>query len=1136
MLRTILDTFRHHSALPRLMDALDRTRSASVHGLGGSSDAFLAAALLGPEPDTPLRRVLVVCPDDESSSLFRDDILAVLGSERVAFFPERDTEPYEQADSHFEVRSQRMETLDRLARSWMGIVVASAGALHDPTTPPGLVELTATGVRTGDAPGFDEFVRFLVEAGFKRTAAVSTAGEISVRGGIVDVYPFGGDPPYRVEFWGDAIESIRVFSTSTQRSLETVESFRIIPPDECITAAGLGAAERDRIAAVEQEAGIDLNRLRRAFDTGVRFNGLEQYLYMLYGSEALLPAHFTADDYVLALDPAHIEHALAARLEHSVTLRDRHIPDDPDLPPVSRMFAGPAEVRAALERLRIVDVYPLRPSGSSPIEFGVAGSRQYDGSFKDLTADIEKLRSRGAACFILCDNAGQMERLREIMGDDAEHVVTLVGILDGGFTAPDAGLAVFTDHEIFNRYRRRVRYRRYKEGVPIPDHRVLTLGDYVVHVDYGIGRYMGLRRQTIGGAETDCLLILYRDGDQLLLPVGQLEKLKKFTHEEGVVPVVTKLGGTAWDRIKERTRKSIERMAKDLLKLYAERKTVPGYRFVADEDLLRSFEDSFIYEDTPDQRRTWNEIRADMEKPVPMERFICGDVGFGKTEVAMRAAFLAVLNKKQVAVLVPTTVLAEQHDETFRERFADFPVIVESLSRFRTPKEQKAILDRLARGQVDIIIGTHRLLSRDVHIPNIGLLVVDEEQRFGVRHKERLKTFRKNVDVLSMSATPIPRTLNLSLMGARDISYINTPPHDRLTVHTEIVPFDEAAIVEAITREIDRDGQVFFIHNRVQSIDSMANYLRRLMPAVSFGVAHGQMPERALERVMSDYHHRKYQVLVCTMIIENGIDIPTANTILINRADSMGLAQLYQLRGRVGRSSRRAYASLMIPPRTALSRVAQQRLRTIEEFAELGSGFNIALRDMEIRGAGNILGTEQSGFIAAVGFDLYMELLRETIGVLRDDIVPRPPEVEVNTPWDAYIPEQLIPDPGERVLIYRRLAETVAPAEVTAIEEEVRDRYGRPDGPAATLLDIAYIRHDAAALDASEVIVGNCSATLRIPEGIEISRERVAEMVRKSPVQLDFSFRRGMEVSFPLPEVSGRTLDGVKKVLQALRG
>ena len=597
---------------------------------------------------------------------------------------------------------------------------------------------------------------------------------------------------------------------------------------------------------------------------------------------------------------------------------------------------------------------------------------------------------------------------------------------------------------------------------------------------------------------------------------------------------MNKLGGTSWERLKARTKKSIQRMAVDLLRLYAKRKAFAGHSFKPDEYMLRYLEESFVYEETPDQMRAWSEVRKDMASPFPMERLICGDVGFGKTEIAIRASFMATLDNKQVAVLVPTTILAEQHEGTFKERLADFPVNIEAISRFRTKAEQKIILDRLAAGNIDIIIGTHRLLSKDVHVKNIGLLIIDEEQRFGVRHKERIKKIRHNIDVLSMSATPIPRTLNMSMLGARDISFINTPPRDRYSVHTEVVPFEEKYVIEAIMREVDRGGQIFFVHNRVRSIESMASYLRKLMPDVTFGVVHGQLPEKVLEERMRNFYHQKFQVLVTSMIIESGLDIPTVNTIIINRADTFGLSQLYQLRGRVGRSNIKAYAYLFVPPKTPITKIARIRLKTIEEFAELGSGFNIAMRDLELRGAGNILGTQQSGFISALGFDLYCDLLQETIAELKGEQVDKPPEVDVYIKKDMYFPESYIPDAQERVLFYRRLSETVSPDDVKAIEEELTDRYGRPEEPVMNLIDTAYIRHFAAMIGATEVTSNEDEIMIYIPEDIEVTREKVEKLVKKSPVKLNFSFNKGMVINFSVPLDSCGPLAKTKNVLQAI--
>ncbi len=1133
MINSLYRSFLAHEAIETILRSRSDGSTQHVSGLGGSSPAFLARALLEGVDERSSSRILAVFPDEEEAGEFRDDMESVIGEERVSFFPERDTHPYEHADSHFEVRSQRVETLTRLENGWRGIVVSSAGAVNDAATPPGLLDMATLDIHTESVVDFDGFVRSLSAKGFRRQNAVSAAGEMAVRGGIVDVYPFAGDIPCRIEFWGDHIESIRTFSTSTQRSLEAVDSFRIIPPDEFVTEAGMNMDDEERIIAAERESGVDLSSIRDAFSGGERPNGIEHFLYLVFGERACLTRYFSAPgDLLLLFDPDRAWGVVEKKLEHVETMWQRYREEGEDLPRTSCFYMSPEKTLTELRRLPVTEVHSLKPPRVEYIDFSILPSRQYQGNLRELKNDIGSAAENGMTCHILCDNSGQVERLNDLLDDVYGDYSIDVAHLAGGFVDRKAGVTVFTDHEIFSRYRRRPRHRKYRDGVPIPDHRALVLGDFVVHVDYGIGRYMGLKRTEIGGAETDCLVIHYRGDDQLLLPAGQLDRLKKFTAEEGVAPVVSKLGGTAWEKLKARTKKSIQRMAEDLLRLYAERKTLPGIAFDYDERHMRPFIDSFIYEETPDQLRAWDDVRADMEKDAPMERLICGDVGFGKTEIAMRAAFLSVLNGRQVAMLVPTTILAEQHEKTFRERFADFPVVIESLSRFKSRAGQKDILDRLAHGRVDIVIGTHRLLSKDVLIKKLGLLVIDEEQRFGVRHKERLKTFRKNVDVIAMSATPIPRTLNMSLLGARDISYINTPPRDRYSVHTEILPFEEKFVVESVMREIDRGGQVFFVHNRVQSIDGVRRYLERIMPAVSFGVAHGQLPEKRLETVMRDFQAGRFQVLVCTMIIENGLDMPTVNTIVINRADTFGLAQLYQLRGRVGRSNRRAFAYLMIPPKTSLSKIARQRLRTIEEFAHLGSGFNIAMRDLEIRGAGNILGTDQSGFISAVGFDMYMELLRETIAEMRGQKIEKPPDTDVRIAVDAFIPETYVPDPAERVLLYRRIAETLRLADVDAIGDEMRDRYGRFPEPVVNLVDATYIRHLASAINVSEAVVRDDRAELYIPEGIEMTRDTIERMVKKSPVKLHFSFEEGMRMTFTAPPTEKGELEGVKNILQ----
>jgi transcription-repair coupling factor (superfamily II helicase) len=677
-------------------------------------------------------------------------------------------------------------------------------------------------------------------------------------------------------------------------------------------------------------------------------------------------------------------------------------------------------------------------------------------SLERLKGHVAELGANDIHPVILCDNPGQRDRLFELLGDTGATLG--VGGVAAGFTLRDAGLAVLTDHEVFARYRRRRRKLRRAGGLSLAELSALKVGDYVVHEDHGVGVYRGLKRLTLNGQETDCVEIAYAEKDRLFVPVQQLALVSRYAAGEGARPSVHRLGSGAWAKTKARAQRAIQDMAENLIKTYAARKALPGHRFKADAVWQRELEASFPYDETPDQLKAIDDVKSDMERASPMDRLICGDVGYGKTEVAIRAAFKAVQDGKQVAVLVPTTILAQQHLLTFRERMADFPVRIEVLSRFRTPKEQKETLAALARGEVDILIGTHRLLSKDVRYHALGLVIIDEEHRFGVAQKEKLRQLVRQVDALAMTATPIPRTLNLSLAGARDMSVIETPPRDRLPVHTEILEVDEEVITDAILREVDRGGQVFFVHNRVETIQATALRVQKLVPMVRVAVAHGQMGERELERVMMDFLDKKGDVLVSTMIIESGIDMPTVNTLIVDRADAMGLAQLYQLRGRVGRSSHRAYAYLLVPSRRVLTEDAEKRLRVIEEFDELGVGFKVALKDLEIRGAGNLLGPEQSGFILGLGFDLYVKLLEEAVATLKGETAEVAPEPRLLTDWSAYLPDDYVSDEHEKLNLYRRLAETRDLATLDDLTLELMDRFGPLPSPAVALVELRRLR------------------------------------------------------------------------------
>ncbi|MCK4305403.1 MAG: transcription-repair coupling factor [Candidatus Eisenbacteria sp.] len=757
--------------------------------------------------------------------------------------------------------------------------------------------------------------------------------------------------------------------------------------------------------------------------------------------------------------------------------------------------------------------------------------QEHFGRNLDLVRDyIKRLRRRGLSVSVLCDTVHHRDRLEELMeGVGADFVV---GNLAGGFELPDLRMAVLTDHEIFERIRRRRAGRRFSRGISLKEMLAMRPGDYVVHIDHGIGAYRGVERLIVNGHLTDCMKIEYAGGDKLFIPVDQLSLVQKYAAEEGARPSLSKLGSGKWAKTKARVKKSIKEMADELISLYALRKSRAGHAFSTDTVWQTEMEACFAYEETPDQLSAIDEVKGDMERAVPMDRLICGDVGYGKTEVAIRAAFKTVMDGMQVGVLVPTTLLAQQHFDTFSERLNGYPVRVEMLSRFRTRKEIIAVLKDLAAGKVDVVIGTHRLLSKDVCFKNLGFVIVDEEQRFGVAHKERLKRMRTEVDVLTLTATPIPRTMNLALVGARDMSTIRTPPRDRRPVKTEIVEFGEEIISYALMREADRGGQSFFVHNRVESIDAMANYIRQLVPHLRVVVAHGQMRERHLEDVMSKFLAGEYDVLVSTVIIESGLDLPNVNTIIVNRTDTFGLAQLYQLRGRVGRSARKAYAYLLIPPNRVMTETAMKRLKAIEEFEDLGSGFQLAMRDLEIRGAGNILGGEQHGFIVNVGYDMYNRLLKEAVQELKGQSVEEKTESRVVTDLEAYLSKTYITNDPEKMNLYKSLADAITVDEVGELAEEVADRFGRLPVQAENLFELRRLRIRASSAGVETMILRDGGVRLEL--GRELTREDVQRLIRQMPVPITFKTHGAHRVEAVRSVVRGEMLLVAGQILDCL--
>jgi transcription-repair coupling factor (superfamily II helicase) len=1004
-----------------------------VSGLTAAAKGFFAAAGAARE------RVLVVVPSDADVEQVSSDarfFLAALegisdadAAHAVVPFPSHEIDPYRGLSPHFDVASARARALHALGRGTARLVIASAASLLPRLSQPARIAAAGLTLRSGDEISPIDLGDRLTAAGYTRQDPTDEPGEFSVRGGVVDFYPAGARQPIRLEFVGDTIESLRTYDPGTQRSIEAIDQAHVEPLTETLFGDG-----------------DDVDRSATILD----------YLH------AARPIVFVSEpDEVKA---AFIKQREQIDASYAEAVRKQNRAAEPESIVIGWDLVAPLLERATpIETLALGTADQVRHVATQP-------AREFAGRVPDWVAELRSARQGGETVVFVAHSQGRAERVVELLADyqvpaapiergedaHASAVLVAVGHLSKGFRLPEAGLQLFAETDVFDEERHTHEKRRSAAKTFLSDFRDLKVGDLVVHVDNGIGVFVGLKKISVGLETQEFMELRYAGDDKLFVPVERLDLVQKYTGASR--PALDRLGGTTWEKAKTRVKKAMRDMAEELLKLYASRKAVPGHAFSADSHWQQEFEDAFEWELTVDQKNAVDDIKRDMESPTPMDRLLCGDVGYGKTEVAMRAAFKAVMDGKQVALLAPTTVLAFQHEKTLKDRFAAFPVRIDMVSRFRTKAEQKATLEDLEAGKVEIIVGTHRLLSKDVTFRDLGLLVVDEEQRFGVAHKERIKQLKKRVDVLTMTATPIPRTLNMSLAGIRDMSIIETPPKDRLSIQTNVVKFDQEVMRRAIGNEMERGGQVYFVHNRVESIYSMADLLHRLVPQARIGVGHGQMAEEQLEKVMLDFVAHKYDVLLATTIIENGLDIPNANTMIINRADRYGLAQLYQLRGRVGRSDRRAYAYLLVPPEDNLSPIAKKRLAAIREFSDLGSGFRVAALDLEIRGAGNLLGGEQSGQIEAVGFDMYMKLLEQTIKELKGEEIEDEIRANVNLRVDLRIDESYIPDMNQRLTVYRRMAGVRSEDELHKVIEEARDRYGPPPPSIENLAEYAFIR------------------------------------------------------------------------------
>ena len=1024
--------------------------------------------------------VVVVAKDRADAEKRLNDLGFFLGGDResVRFFPANTLIPLKSLSYQSDTLAERMCILNLLAAGDAPeILVVTPETLIQRLIPKKeLLDFTDI-VMVHEDVDLDSLTARFISGGYTRTSLVEEPGDFSLRGGIVDFFSPMYDHPVRMELFGDTVESLRFFSVSTQRKIDSLTEALIVPARETILKREGMDEIINRVRKQASLMNIPVSKVRNIVELikGEGGAGETENLLPLVYPETDTFFDYLPSSSVFVLDPDEdIRREVDLSLEKAAgnyhrALADKRLAVEPD-----QLYLDWDQTCKRLRDFRRVVFQEFQVEagreGENPqaLHFAIGENRALSSELKTrstvdnpllpLVRWIEEKKERSFTTVLAAGTRSQAERLRELLApygiDPAVFeqipdfkrtralVLICIGHVSKGFVWPETGLALITEDEIFGAKRRVTRSASRIKGKEFLSFSELKEGDFVVHSEHGIGRYDGISKITLNKVTGDFLHIVYKDDDRLYLPVERMGMIQKYIGAEGYVPAMDKMGGKSWDKVKEKAKREVEKIAGELLNLYAERKVKPGFAFSSADSYFRDFEAGFEYEETPGQIAAIEDVIADMENDTPMDRLVCGDVGYGKTEVALRAAFKAVNDGKQVAVLVPTTILAEQHTKTFTERFQRYPVKVEGLSRFKTKGRQNDIVEALAQGRVDVVVGTHRLLSEDIRFKDLGLVVVDEEQRFGVKHKERLKKLRNTVDVLTLTATPIPRTLHMAMTGIRDISVITTPPEKRQAIITYVSEFDDAVIVEGIQRELDRKGQIFFVHNHVKSIDRINEHLKNLVPEVRSAVAHGQMNEKDREKVMMQFVNREIDVLVCTTIIESGLDIPAANTMFINKADRFGLAQMYQLRGRIGRGEEQAYAYLFIPEDSALSRDARKRLRVLMEYSDLGAGFQIAMSDLQIRGGGAALGASQSGHIAAVGYDMFLRLMEEAMSDIKGEPQVEDLEPEINVQFSAYFSEEYIPSLDQRLMLYRRLSGFVDLKELSDVRDELTDRYG----------------------------------------------------------------------------------------------
>ncbi|MCK9328370.1 MAG: transcription-repair coupling factor [Candidatus Cloacimonetes bacterium] len=1105
----------------------------NINHINQSMKTIIASHILNQTEKT----ILYVTKDDKQAEDITEDFIVLTNNQQVSFIPDYETIPYEDRSPHYMIRAQRIRALTNLLSKEKHIFCLSYRNLIRSIINPDIIKSNIKNISITQEYDLSDLVKFLSNCGYENSTQIEKVGQFSKRGGILDIFSPNYTLPIRMEFFGDEVISIRHFSVSTQRSEKyELKNVVIIPCREAIIDDNI---ENKDLYEMLSQKGF--------------YEGIETHIPLFEDKKYTLFDYINPEESIIFFDnfnfdydfqKAYIEEIAEAYQNIQQKKSKQHI-CKPD-----KFILNEAEL------LDTFNKYQINFLNSSILFLPNNFINNFNKQIEDISLHTEPipvinsdlqvlenhindLSTNNYDIFIQLENFAQRNRMIQLLDAKDSKISFTIGVFHKGFISHDFKFAVFTDHEIFKRIKHKKLDLMFSKSDALVDYESLKIGDYIVHIEHGIGIYEGLKKIQIGDKFIECLSIQYAGTDKVYVPTWQLKLVSKYVSDEGTHPIIHKLGGKAWEATKHKARKQIELVVDDIVNLYAERSLREGIRFQEDTEWQYEMENSFTYEDTPDQRKATQEIKEDMEKSIPMERLLCGDVGFGKTEVAIRAAFKAVLSGYQVAVLVPTTLLAEQHFYVFKERLAQFPVKISMLSRFRSPAMIDKDLIKIRNGEIDIIIGTHRILSKDVVFKKIGLLIIDEEHRFGVKHKEKIRKIKSNVDTLYMSATPIPRTMNMVLSKLKNMSLIQTSPKARLPIRTVIVPYDNDVIKDAILREVDRGGQVFFIHNRVETIESIYSELKKLLPNIRFIVGHGQLPEKRLEKILVDFSEHKYDVLIATTIIESGIDIPNANTILVNRADMFGLAQLYQIRGRVGRSNKRAYAYLIIPKK--LSDIARKRLETLTEYESLGAGYQIAMRDLEIRGAGALLGTKQSGIITSVGFNYYNKLLNQAV----TNIIDNNPKgiwyeeedsdmlrnIEIGS--DFYFPPNFITDEKQKLQIYKRMLEFESNSEFDDLKNELLDRFGKIPITANAVIEYFRIRFYAKKLGLKNFMILSKKMLIEYDKNNFPPRNILNIIISKSKYPVQFDTTNSLKILFQFPE--NNTVDTTDKIKFALK-